>query len=298
MVRGWFFANLLPSNAESHGRRGVEEGTASVLAEVAAYYDHQVDREWHRLTRHRVEYGVTLRALRDTLPPNARVLDVGGGPGRYAVALAAAGHSVTLLDLSPRMLERAQEHAADRRVRLAALVEGTATDLSRFDNGSFDAVLLLGPLYHLPVAEDRVRAVRECRRVLEPGGVLLAAFITRYAPLRYLARTDPRLLLRDAARYETLLESGVLPEPFDMALPYAYHARPEEIVPLLRLSGFDVLRLLAAEGIVDGVEERVCALQGPAWDAWADLNYDLADDPGLLAASTHILAIARRRDGE
>jgi ubiquinone/menaquinone biosynthesis C-methylase UbiE len=275
----------------------VEEGTASALAEVAAYYDRQVEHEWRRLTRHRVEYGVTLRALRDTLPPHARVLDVGGGPGRYAVALAAAGHGVTLLDLSPRMLERARDHAADRKVRLEGLVEGTATDLSRFDNGSFDAVLLLGPLYHLPLAEDRFRALRECRRVLVPEGVLLAAFLTRYAPLRYLARTDPRLLLRDAERYERLLESGVLPEPFDMALPYAYHARPDEITPLLQAAGFATLRLLAAEGILDGVEERVSALQGPAWEAWADLNYDLAADPGLLATSAHVLAIARR-DGE
>jgi ubiquinone/menaquinone biosynthesis C-methylase UbiE len=276
----------------------VQEGTASALAEVAAYYDQQVDREWLRLTRHRVEYGVTLRAIRDSLPPQARVLDVGGGPGRYAVALAAAGHRVTLLDLSPRMLARASAHANDRRVRLVELVEGTATDLSRFDSGSFDAVLLLGPLYHLPAAEDRFRALRECRRVLSPTGALLAAFITRYAPLRYLARTDPRLLLRDAERYETLLECGILPEPIDSAVPHAYHARPEEIPPLLQASGFEVLRLLAAEGIVDGVEERVSALQGPAWEAWADLNYDLASDPGLLAASAHVLAIARRRDDD
>ncbi|HXT37006.1 MAG TPA: class I SAM-dependent methyltransferase [Chloroflexota bacterium] len=276
----------------------MEERTASAQVEVAAYYDHQVDREWLRLTRHRVEYGVTLRAIRDSLPLQARVLDVGGGPGRYAVALAAAGHDVTLLDLSPRMLARARAHANDRKVRLVELVEGTATDLSRFTAGSFDAVLLLGPLYHLPVAEDRFHALRECRRVLVPGGTLLAAFLTRYAPLRYLARTDPRLLLRDAERYETLLECGVLPEPFDMTLPHAYHARPEEIPPLLQASGFDVLRLLAAEGIVDGVEERVSALQGPAWEAWADLNYDLASDPGLLAASAHVLAIARRRDDD
>ena len=276
----------------------MEKGTVSALADVAAYYDRQVDREWYRLTRHRVEYGVTLRALRDTLPPQARVLDVGGGPGRYAVALAAAGHQVTLLDLSPRMLERARDHAAARKVRLVELAEGTATDLTHFDNRAFDSVLLLGPLYHLPLAEDRGRALRECRRVLAPGGMLLAAFLNRYAPLRSLARTDPRLLPRDAERYETLLESGILPEPFEEDLPSAYYARPDEIAPLLHDSGFDLLRLLAAEGIVDGMEDRVSALQGPAWDAWADLNYDLADDPGLLAASTHILAIARRRDGE
>jgi S-adenosylmethionine-dependent methyltransferase len=276
----------------------VEERPADPFAEVAAYYDRQVDREWYRLARHRIEYGVTLRALRDTLPARARVLDVGGGPGRYAVALAAVGHDVTLLDISPRMLERARDHAADRKVRLTALIEGSATDLSRFDNGSFDAVLLLGPLYHLPGEADRSRALRECRRVLAPAGTLAAAFITRYGPLRRLARTDPRLLIREAEAYEALLEFGVLPEPPGENLPHAYYARPGEVAPLLQSAGFDVPRLLAAEGILDGVEERVCALQGPAWDAWADLNYDLADDPGLLGASAHLLAITRRSAGD
>jgi S-adenosylmethionine-dependent methyltransferase len=276
----------------------VERGTANRFSEVSAYYDRQVDREWYRLTRHRIEYGVTLRALRDSLPPRAKILDVGGGPGRYAVALAAAGHDVTLLDLSPAMLERARDHAADRKVRLSGFAEGTATDLTRFANGAFDAILLLGPLYHLPLEGDRILALRECRRVLAPGGVLAAAFITRYAPLRRLARSDPRLLLRDAEAYETLLEVGVLPDPSDEDLPHAYYARSDEVSPLLEACGFEVARLLAAEGILDGIEERVCALQGPAWEAWADLNYDLADDRGLLAASSHLLAMAHRRDEE
>jgi S-adenosylmethionine-dependent methyltransferase len=276
-----------------------DEVTADPITEVRAYYDKQPDREWHRLLRHRVEYALTLRALRDTLPANARVLDVGGGPGRYAVALASAGHTVTLFDLSPRLLARARDHAAERKVRLAGYVEGTATDLSAFDNASFEAVLLLGPLYHLSLAEEREQALREARRVLVPGGALLAAFTTRYAPLRALARNDPRLLIREAERYETLLSSGVLPGPATGdEVVNGHYARPDEVSPLLEGAGFAPPRLLAAEGILDGIEERVVGLQGPAWNAWADLNYDLADDPGLLASASHLLAITRRLDGD
>jgi S-adenosylmethionine-dependent methyltransferase len=275
------------SELDAYGRHASDD--------VRAYYDRQVDREWLRLTRHRMEFAVTMRALRDSLPPAARVLDAGGGPGRYAVALASAGHTVTLLDLSPRLLARARAHAADRKTALAGYVEGTATDLRDLDDACFDTVLLLGPLYHLPLEVDRRRALAEARRVLTPGGVLLAAFATRFAPLRRLARTNPRLLIAEPERFETLLTMGSMPPSSDEEdLVGGYYARPEEIAPLMAAAGFEPPRLLAAEGILDGIDERVTALRGPAWNAWADLNYDLADDPGLLAATSRILAISRR----
>lgn len=266
------------------------------IAAVRDYYEQQVDREWYRLTRHRIEFAVTLRALRDELQPKTRILDAGGGPGRYSVALAGAGHLVTLLDLAPRMLARALDHARDRRVQLAGCVEGSATDLSHFRDGSFDAVLLLGPLYHLTDAEARFRALREARRVLTEGGLLLAAFLSRFAPLRNLAQTRPQQLIKQAPRYEALLAGGVLPPPWeDGEVPHAYYARCDEITPLIVAAGFETPRLLAAEGILDQGAERVGALQGSLWDAWADLNYDLAGDPGLLSAATHLLAVTHRK---
>ena len=271
------------------------EKMSGTIENVRAHYDRQAEREWYRLVRHRVEYAVTLRALRDILPDRARILDVGGGPGRYAVALSATGHAVTLVDISPRLLERARAHAAERKVSLVATVEASATDLSQFDCSSFDAVLLLGPLYHLPEEDERKQAVREALRVLVPGGVLAASFLTRYGPLRELARREPRLLLRFPARYEMLLEHGVLPGPeLGDEVVHGYYARPDEIGPLLADAGFDPPRLLAVESILDGVADRVAALHGPEWHAWADLLYDLADDPGLLAAATHVLALCRR----
>ena len=269
---------------------------SQTVEQVRAYYERQPEREWYRLVRHRVEYAVTLRALRDILPAQARILDVGGGPGRYAVALAAAGHDVTLVDIAPSLLDRARSHAASRKVRLTAFVEASATDLSSFDCSVFDIVLLLGPLYHLPDDAERQQAVREAFRVLVPGGMLAASFLTRYGPLRRLARTDPRLLVRIPARYEALLEHGVLPGPQerDDDVVQGYYARPAEIEPFLAAAGFETERLLAVESILDSLDERVAALQGPEWQAWADLLYDLADDPGIVAVSTHVLALARR----
>ena len=125
-------------------------GPDRMLRYVQRHYDRDPQREWERMDRHPTEFAVTLRALEQYLPPTpARVLDCGGGPGRYAIQLARWGYDVTLFDLSPASLRLAQTKAAEAGASLTAYEQGTATDLSRFPDESFDAVLLMGPLYHL-----------------------------------------------------------------------------------------------------------------------------------------------------
>ena len=80
---------------------------------VEAMYDADSEREWQRLVRHRTEFGVTMRALDDYLPSApAKILDIGGGPGRYAIVLTQQGYEVTLLDLSQNNLTLARQKAA------------------------------------------------------------------------------------------------------------------------------------------------------------------------------------------
>ena len=86
----------------------------SLATAVANLYDSMSEHEWARMDRHRTEFYVTLRALREHLPPPpARVLDCGGGPGRYAVELARWGYDVTLFDLSAGNLALAREKTAE-----------------------------------------------------------------------------------------------------------------------------------------------------------------------------------------
>jgi ubiquinone/menaquinone biosynthesis C-methylase UbiE len=102
----------------------------------------------------------TLELLEPALPrPPARILDVGGGPGVYAARLAAAGYTVKLVDVHPLHVEQAREHGTFEAVL------GDARELDEPDE-SVDAVLLLGPLYHLTDRDDRVRALAEARRVV------------------------------------------------------------------------------------------------------------------------------------
>ena len=261
---------------------------------IETYYDLHSESEWQRLERHRTEYAITERALLEHLPPPpAAVLDCGGGPGRYAIALAQRGYQVTLFDLSVQNLEQARRQAAQAGQQLAAYEQGTATDLSRFPADAFDAVLLMGPLYHLLRERDRRQALQQAYRVLKPGGPLFAAFLTRYAVARFCAAHEPCWPLQEPEMWQSTLEAGILPPRGEHASAFvAYGALPGEVPPLLRDAGFDLVSLLGVEGLVSMIEDPINTLDGPAWELWSDLNYRVAADPSLHGAVEHLLAIA------
>jgi S-adenosylmethionine-dependent methyltransferase len=268
----------------------------SLATAVANLYDSMSEREWARMDRHRTEFYVTQRALREHLPPPpARILDCGDGPGRYAVELARWGYDVTLFDLATGNLTLAREKAAEAGVRLAGFEQGTALDLSRFADHSFDAVLLMGPLYHLLERAERRWALAEARRALKPGGPLFAAFISRYAAHRDAAVRYPTEPVDRPGLYERIEADGVLP-PTTSGDPTftAYFARPEEVAPLCWEAGLEVTAVLGVEGLVSVIEDQaVNALTGPAWDWWAEANWRAAPDSSLHGAVEHLLVVAR-----
>lgn len=265
-------------------------------AYVERLYDRQPQQEWERLERHRTEFAVTMRGLAEHLPPPpARVLDCGGGPGRYAIALARQGYDVTLFDLSSACLRLAAEKASEAGVAVTAYEQGTATDLSRYPDTTFDAVLSMGPLYHLLEETERLRALAEAQRVLKPSGVLFAAFISRYAPIRYVAAHEPEWPLEHPELLEMVLGTGRLPPRGEAGSMFAAHfAHPSEIIPLCRRAGFEVLTVLGVEGMVSMVEDKVNTLSGEAWETWVDLNHRLAEDPTLHSGVEHLLAVAHK----
>ena len=101
---------------------------------VKQYYAENVRSEWRRLVKdayHRLEFITTLHFLDQYLPPHGRVLDAGGGPGRYTLELAKKGYDVTLLDATRANLDFARRML--RRHRMQIRVEQI---VARFHCGS------------------------------------------------------------------------------------------------------------------------------------------------------------------
>ena len=150
---------------------------------VERYYD--TFDEWARLEtpEGRLEFARAMDLLTRYLKPQSRILDLGGGPGRYTIALARQGHRVTLADLSRVQLAAANDHIEEAGVahQVEAVDHVDATDLSRYGEGAFDAVVAFGPFYHLAEEADRQAAAREIARVLVNAGRVFVAFMPRFA---------------------------------------------------------------------------------------------------------------------
>lgn len=138
----------------------------------------------------RPEFEVTKRYMEEYIPGDTPAEDsgYGGGPGRYSIFLAQKGHDVTLFDLSGKNIRQAIEKAQEADVLLDSCIHGDALRLSEYlyKAEQYDVVLLMGPLYHLMREQDREKALQEALRVLKPGGLLFASFISTYAPIQVM----------------------------------------------------------------------------------------------------------------
>ncbi len=270
---------------------------------VRAYYASIGEREWTRLENPddgAIEFEVTCHALATYLPPHARVLDIGGGPGRYTIWLAKHGHHVSLADLCPELLSiaRTKIGQAGANSMIEEVVEADARDLSHWADDSFDAVMSLGPFYHLPDSDDRNRAAAELRRVLRVGGTVFVALMPRYAFLRRtLDIPDERHHLAQPDFIERVLQEGVFINDVPGRFTNGYGVLLEDVTPFFEQHGFTTLALLSAEGIAVNSQ---CALSElstsdpAAYQAALDMIIRTAGDPSILGMATHLLYVGRR----
>lgn len=262
------------------------------LDPVRGYYDVRGESEVHRLANPyegAIEENLHRRAFAELLPPGARVLDLGGGPGHWTIWMLKRGHRVVLADLSPRMLELARRDLAAAGVEAEAVLEMDARDLGRFTDGEFDAVLALGPFYHLVEAADRDLAATEVRRVLRPGGLLLATVMSRYAWMLGVVLESGSRRLDDVRR---LLAEGVYTNDEPGRFTGAYLCQPPEVAPFFEAHGFQTRRLMASQSFLYLIQEEVAELRErdeAAYDALLDMAYEAATDPSILGLTGHLL---------
>jgi SAM-dependent methyltransferase len=266
--------------------------------EILGYYalgleQSRLDVDYFPLERARTQELV----LRHIAPPPAVVLDVGGAAGAYAFWLAEAGYTVHLVDPVPIHVEQARSASAARTTGGLASVQVADGRSLPFGAASADAVLALGPLYHLTEREDRLRVLREARRVLRPGGVLFASAISRFASfgdgLRGALFDDvafARLVERDLRDGQHRNDTG---DPRYFTTAFFHH--PAELAEEVAAAELVLVDLFAIEGIAFAMPDFARRFADPASrERLLTFLRRVETEPSLLGASPHLLAVGRR----
>ena len=261
---------------------------------VRVHYNADPKKEWDRLqTRHPYEKFITIRMMDRYIRPGSAILDIGGGPGHYSVHYAGQGHSVTLLDLSGENVRFAKGKARQYGVRFTA-VQGDALDLSRFPDASFDAVFLMGPLYHLMNEESRLRALGEAKRVLKPEGFLFSSFILMFGGVIYglrelqetILRPNEQVLFDVAARDESLA--------FE-AFTYSYMTTVRDAEKLLSsVPGLRTVTVFGQESILAPYKNVLCQSPAKIRKAWYEYALRFCEKREYLTHSEHLMIVSEK----
>ena len=264
---------------------------------VREYYDGCAEIEWNRLSNayRRLELLSTMRLIDEFFPPRGRVIDVGGGPGRYAIQLLQRGYRVSLVDFSSAAIDLARVKLDGLGLVPEHLEAQDARDLGGFEAESFDAGLLLGPLYHLVDEADRRRALDEFRRVLKPGAPGIVGFINPWGILRSGLEEFPQLYAETDRVREllgTAVQVGERP-----AFTEAAFLTPSQALAEIRAAGFAVETRAGVEGFAAGMLGQVARIaeEDPAaYENIANLAVDTSTLPAYRDCTEHLHVVVRR----
>lgn len=264
------------------------------LEDVRNFYDETVRYEWERLERHKVEFELTKRYLNRYIRPKDKVLDLGGGPGKYSLYLAERGCEVTLADLSQKNVDFALNKAKELCLPLNGL-QADGRDLSDIENGKYDYVLCMGPLYHIKNEDDRVKTISECLKKLKANGIIFVAFISSYSFVwDYLIRTPEFILDNDR---KAQLNKLITDDDFaGQGFSDNFYISPKNVLPFFNQFNLEKLHLLNSESFLYLREPELLKQKPEVINAWLNLAEQVCEREDLLSLAEHIMYIGKKME--
>lgn len=266
---------------------------------VKKYYTETVRKEWNRLVRgpyFRLEFDTTMHYLKKYLPKKGRVLDAGGGPGRYTVELAKRGYRMTLLDLTPANLAFAKRRikAAGVQKKVEAVIEGSISNLSQFAGGSFDAVICTGgPLSHILDVRQRNRAIKELIRVAKRRAPIFVSVMGRLSVQVIELMLFPQEI--EMPFFKIARDTGDYKGIYGFTACHFY--LPEEFERAFAGKGVRILEMVGLEGLSSRQYRKVNALarHPKRWRVWMQTHLKTCTHPAVVGMSEHMLIVCRKK---
>ena len=250
-----------------------------LVQEVYQRYDE--DSRLNKSQAARVEFLTTVRYIEKYLTPGAKILDVGAGAGEYSFYFARKGFHVSALELADANIAAFRAKMTDDDP--IDLVQGNAMDLSRYENNSFDVVLLFGPLYHLHEEGDKQRCIEEAKRVCKPDGKIFFAFISN----------DMVILTMQQCQEDYLMNGDYNKETFRLDdFPFVFHTL-DHCRELPSKAGIQICHEVASDGASELLQDLVNGLDEASYQQYLRYHFYICEKPEFLGMSNHLLFVGR-----
>lgn len=259
---------------------------AKQMIELEQYYN-KFNEEKRLSSRHgQVEYITTMKYIHKYLEdmPQAAILDIGAGTGRYSVALAQEGYDVTAVELVKYNLGILKSKNSSVKA-----YQGNALNLKRFADESFDMTLLFGPMYHLYTEEDKQKALAEAKRVTKPNGIILVAYcMNEYCVLTYAFKEGH---IRECLQKDRLTEdfhsSAEAKDLYD-------YVRIEDIDALNEAAGLKRLQIISPDGPANYMRPVLNAMDEETFSLFIQYHLATCERADLIGAGAHTVDILRK----
>lgn len=269
-----------------------EETTMNETTKIVRdYYDISVEEEWNRIAG-RPEFLLTCRMLDRYIKPGQKVLDIGGGPGRYTLYLAKKGCDVTLFDLSPENTKFAASQANEQGLSIKTIT-GDACEADKLTQEKYDHILLMGPMYHLLEESQRAKAVNAALTLLKPGGIIYISFISIFGGMIYYMKNEPNLTLdTDSENYmQCIIDGKSYNGP---SFTKAYFIDIKEVLPFMAQFPLDKLHFFGQEGITGPCEKNILAQSPEVIEMWLNFSEAIWEREEYLSYSEHLMYVGRK----
>ncbi len=259
---------------------------------VESYENYREEDRLSTNNARRIEFLTTVRVLDEIIKDKKNILDCAAGTGIYSFYLADKGHNVTATDITPRHIDIIRNTLKEKPYNINTAVLD-ATDMSMFDDESFDVVLNMGPFYHLINEADREKCIKESLRVLKKGGLLITSYIPRFYVFQYVALQDKNFLDDNFAKQ--LIQTGELHHNDEKCFwTDTYYSTYEEMQSLYKQNGLKVMDHFAQDGITPYFSEKVDKWNDEEFKTWCDYHFSICREKSILGASNHVIIVGEK----
>lgn len=228
---------------------------------VKDYYNANAEREQGRLDIPlcRIEFASTLRLIEKYFPQQGRICDIGGATGRYTIELLRKGYLVTLFDLSDQEIQLASIQLNKSRLSAEQLITGDARDMSVLASETFDAALLMGPMYHVVEPNERAKVLQELKRILKPQAVAIIAYLNSWGLIK-TGITDFPDWYKDISVLRSMLLEHTFTGRSLSGFTECYWSTPEAALQEVKESGLEVINYAGVESFAGGMSPLLARL--------------------------------------